>query len=393
MYKFPIITHLDQVRQAIARHRTEGQNEFIVADRGDYLVANYMVSFEDTFRPLEGCSEEENIDRRILLECRGITFGRDGRIIRRPFQKFFNYGEKDLFIPQGITLLKEDGSMIAPMLVNGQVRFGTKMGITEFSTYVEDFVKEHPQIEVMSRELIESGFTPIFEFCSRVNRVVIDHPVTRLPLLAVRNMETGEYHSYEAMCALGSRYDVEVVQQYGDMPFEELHQHIKGLEGIEGVIIRDGYGHMRKLKTDHYLTIHRTKDQINLEKNILRMVVTETVDDLMPLLIPEDAERVVKYRDAVYQNVLSYRDEIVSKTRQTMNVHRDRGSFARAIAKVDPQMKAQMFNAYKAIDWGIDVDEYLWKCLMELLERATFSQPRVDEVRNIIGAKWNTMME
>ena len=43
-YKFPEIRTINDVLPHIA-----GRDEFIVADKGDYTVINYMVSMADTF--------------------------------------------------------------------------------------------------------------------------------------------------------------------------------------------------------------------------------------------------------------------------------------------------------------------------------------------------------
>ena len=71
--KFPIIRHLDDVYDHFV-----GRPEFAIMDKGDYTVIDYVYADTDTFA------------NEILLEGRGLKFDRDGNLIGRPFQKFFN---------------------------------------------------------------------------------------------------------------------------------------------------------------------------------------------------------------------------------------------------------------------------------------------------------------
>ena len=194
-YQFPTITHLDQVRPAIA-----GCDEFIIAERDWGYVVNYMVAMSDTFPFV--FTEEDAIRR----ECRGLLFYKDGSIMARRLHKFFNVNERDetqfhavKWSQPHVILEKLDGSMITPVIMpDGGIRWGTKMGITEVSMQAEEFVARHPQYEQFARMvMVNLGFTPIFEWTSRKQRIVIDYEEDNLVLIAVRDNVTGEYLPYK----------------------------------------------------------------------------------------------------------------------------------------------------------------------------------------------------
>ena len=179
-HTFPVITHIDQVKAAIA-----GNELFSVLNKGDYQIVSYMLSLPITFPDLneEGITDQERERRKILRECRGITFDMDGNVVRRPFEKFFNYGEKlgeahnfDITKPH-VVMTKRDGSAISPFMINGELRYGTKRGVTDVSAQAVSFIKKpgNDKYNVMSIDLIRDNFTPIFEWCSLKQQIVIPY--------------------------------------------------------------------------------------------------------------------------------------------------------------------------------------------------------------------------
>ena len=252
-YQFPKITHLQQVLDAIA-----GREEFVVrvSEEHDYTIVNYAVNFEDTFPPV---TDERTA---ILRECRGITFRTStGEVIARKYHKFFNLGERPETLPGAIDwevpfreFEKLDGSMISPLLINGEVRWATKMGLTDVAKPVDEFTKDKIHYHEFAKYWMSTGWTPIFEWCSRQQRIVIDYPQDALILTAIRNNLTGEYKTYEDMRDECEAYGIPCVSAGPEITGfdEDAVQAIRELEGKEGEVWRDRDGHMRKLKGEHY---------------------------------------------------------------------------------------------------------------------------------------------
>ena len=197
-YQFPHNISLDEVRSVVdrANARLDGKI-FIEADRGDHIIFNYLISVPKAY---EGPIERDN---HILRELRGLTFHKDGRILARKYHKFFNLGEKDETMPESIDfsnkhliLEKLDGSMCCPVLIGDNVRWTTKMGITDVAIPIEEFVSSRPQYDAMARWCFEHNLTPIFEWVSRKQKIVIDYPVDNLILTAIRDNFSGKYMPY-----------------------------------------------------------------------------------------------------------------------------------------------------------------------------------------------------
>ena len=73
---------------------------------------------------------------------------------------------------------------------------------------------------------------------------------------------------------------------------DELLEKVRALRGEEGIIIRFADGHMLKIKGDEYVQIHKTKDIVRVDRNIVELVLGETIDDTRAMLDPSDLVRV-----------------------------------------------------------------------------------------------------
>lgn len=190
-YKFPQIRTIDDVLPHI-----KDRPEFIVAEREFGTVINYMVSMADTF----DMTGPDDLGGAIRRECRGLKFYPDGVIAARPFHKFFNIGEREEtqphlldFTQEHTIMTKLDGSMLHPMKVGSNIRWMSKMGITDVALQVEEFVSLNTKYQNFAEWCIKNTLTPIFEWCSQKQKIVIDYPEDSLTLLAVRHNISGEY--------------------------------------------------------------------------------------------------------------------------------------------------------------------------------------------------------
>lgn len=342
-YQFPVIRNISDVLPAI-----EGRSEFVVAVKDGYTVINYNVMFEDTFPPVNVMvpgpfldTMFQDGDAAIRRECRGIIFDNEtGDILRRPYHKFFNVNERPETenIPlydDHIILDKLDGSMIAPFFNRGVLVFGTKMGATDVAKPVEEFVNNNPQYIDFSRDLIENGFTPIFEWCSRKQRIVLDYPEDRLILTALRHIETGIYANYGQLLAWSKFIaGIPVVKAlHGQSSIEALIYFTKGLQDTEGFVVRFDDGHMVKLKCDWYVQIHKAKERILQDRHIVELILDQRLDDVKAHLPQEERDRLSQFENDFNKVIHPLALSIVS---QVSNCRRiggmDRKTFATTYA-------------------------------------------------------------
>jgi RNA ligase len=382
---FPVIKHINDVLPAI-----EGRSEFFVADKGSYTVINYHVNFDDTFPPLKvaGGSPKMRAERmlhnKLLRECRGIIFDAEGKLISRRLHKFFNVGEREetkfekLPWDKPYTIMdKLDGSMITPLYL-GDLRWGTKMGPTEVSDQVEEFVKHDARYVCFADIINDLGATPIFEWCSNKQRIVVDHKEDELILTHIRWNETGEYWSRHMVAFAAKDFHIPVVNTWHseDWPPETLLDVVKRLEGEEGVVVQFHDGSMVKIKSDWYVRIHRAKDMIRTERHTLACILNNEIDDLLPILEEDDVKRIrdleTEFKEGIeHAGWLAY---VNLKTAQSSGM--DRKTFALEVApKLNDMVKSIVFKFFDKKDAGFPECE---RMMLDFGKKALHSEKDYD---------------
>lgn len=287
-YEFPKIENISDVEAAIADY-----DEILRAERIGHTILNYMVLMPGTF----DMTDENDVFGALRRECRGLLFDADGTLISRPFHKFFNLGERaetqmeklDFSKPHNI-FEKMDGSMVHGFIFNGAVRLGTRMGMTEVAAQAEEWLFKHDNLCHEIRDFVNAGITPIFEWVSPENRIVIRYDEPKMVLLALRDRLTGNYLS------LPNFSDFDIVANYGSVKdreaFEAHIEEVKEYIGREGNVIRYMDGHMLKVKATDYVRIHKIKDEIRFPRHIVARAIDNGLDDILPELDQEDRIRV-----------------------------------------------------------------------------------------------------
>jgi RNA ligase len=306
-YEFPVIRNIHDVLPHI-----EDRPEFIVAKRQDITIVNYLVHTPGLFGDAsKGLSYGDTIRR----ECRGLIFdSNDGFLLSRPYHKFFNVGEQIETQPDLVNsalqdrsfkfLEKLDGSMVRPVIVGNKLRFATKMGFTDVAVQVDAYLDSMGAIGTAIRDfcydcVIDGDMTPIFEWCSRNQRIVVDYPEDMLVLTAVRDNIEGVYIEPAVVIDYykSSSRDTSVIRLVTslfseDASFSEVQTALNANDTSEGIVVRFDNGHMLKMKTDWYCQLHRSKDIASRTHDVVQCILSDVVDDLKSNLVGTDRERV-----------------------------------------------------------------------------------------------------
>ena len=327
----------------------EQKTEFSVKDRGDYIIIDYNISFKDTF--LGRTDQETNI----LLNLRGTAFDKlSGKIIRLGWAKFHNWGEfpesdKKLdFSKVHYITEKLDGSCIFPLYTGTSgFELGTRAGVTDVSMMATKWMLNNSEKCRKYSSFINNcrteGMVPIFEYCSRENRVVIDFPVTQMILTGIRDIETGSYLSHGMLMNISESYGIPLVSLYHPTTNERffaVRESVSELVGDEGIVIQFANGHMIKIKSDDYCLKHKALDSLKFEKDVLLLALEGKIDDVLPLLDDATKKRVQGHTDAFLAAYLATTKLITDAYESVRNIESQK-DFALEIQ--DSKFKSFMF--------------------------------------------------
>ena len=395
-YEFPQIKNIEDVLPAI-----KDREEIVVAERPEFTVVNYLVAFTDSFPdPNTASSDEESVQWAIRRECRGLKFNSStGDILARPYHKFFNLNEKEETQHNAVDwndpfviLDKMDGSMIHPVITrDNKIHSCTRMGMTDVAEQADAFIASS-SIDYLTfcRDMLECGMTPIFEWCSKKQRIVLLYREDRLVLTAIRYNYSGNYMHHTMLNRNAEEYGIPVVDKY-DGTFDDIERYLEDTKDNteeEGNVFRFDSGAMLKCKNDWYVQIHRAKDQIRFEKDVIRMFLEGSMDDVLPHVLAEDKERLTAYtegltkgiEDAV-ENIHGYIDDINERVKDVEEKFKRREMAAIIKTEYGQPISALLFSALS----GKNVTELV---VNKILDK-TNSSTQVDSVRILFRVDWD----
>jgi T4 RnlA family RNA ligase len=230
---------------------------------------DYLVAFPDSF---EGMRQN----------FRGVTFdSRTGEIISLPLHKFFNLNQTEatqFHVLKDCTATiyeKLDGSMIHFFIhpVRNELLASTRRSAETVQAKCGLMLAHKFGLEEKIRASIADGWTPIFEYVSSNNQIVIEYTTSRLVYLISRNMSTGEYRFDNSFPDTASRFE---------FPFKDISAYLDKQE-FEGYVCHLNNGQIVKAKTPWYLERHRCIDSMMRPKyKLFAAVYDGVIDDILP---------------------------------------------------------------------------------------------------------------
>lgn len=233
---------------------------------------------------------------KITLACRGLILDTvTGEIVARPWEKFFNLGERlleiDFNAPVEVTD-KMDGSLgILYRGLDGKTAiatrgsFASEQAIHATALWDEEYAMYHDSNEVIDE------YTFLFEIIYPENRIVCNYgDMDDLVLLGAVHKQQGYY--------LGPLQSSGLLGWMGPVTetfdFENFGAVIGGMyrEGKEGIVVRSG-SKMVKIKQPDYVELHRIVTNLS-PRTIWAMIgAGRSIDDICKD-IPDEFHEYVK---------------------------------------------------------------------------------------------------
>lgn len=188
----------------------------------------------------------------ITVQCRGLVTNSEGKIIARPFRKFFNYEEHDVNeIPNETYSVYEkmDGSLGILFYYQNQWIMATRGSFTSPQS-----IKGFELLSKYCTSDLFQTYTYLFEIIYPENRIVVDYKNDeKLVLLGAIETETG----IEDDVSIYFHYGFDVVNCHNSIneSYDTLKTKIS--DDKEGYVICFKNGFRMKIKGSEYLRLHR----------------------------------------------------------------------------------------------------------------------------------------
>lgn len=347
---FPLITNITDVLPYVYANP-----DFSVIRKSGFIIIHYNTITTNPF------NHDDPKVAAIYRECRGITFAADdGRILRRPPHKFFNYNEPAGFhideLPPEFLIHKEDkidGSMICPFILNDRIIYATKRGETEISGFVEDFLSRHQDGAFLESQIaisiMDFNTSPTMEFTSAKNRVVLTYEENLYPLL-FRHMHTGEY-------------DEELHEWTKTTPKEvdDMNKSVAEETGVEGYVYHvkfpDGRYDLMKMKTDWYRVRHRISTGTVRERDLAKIILEGEFDDLAPNLNESALPKATAFMEELVADYNHICSRFAKQLFPTVRKGIEKSEWARVNHKQFKIITATIFNNFEQIMDADSVEE------------------------------------
>lgn len=225
------------------------------------------------------------------VKARGLFFNEStGEIVARGYDKFFNLGEpngyesfEDMFkAGEGSLMtcsLKYNGFLTIVSVINGELVFFSKSGVTTFSKLAEDIFYQkfdNDHINALKDFLEDNNCSATFECLSPLDPHICRIEEDNIVLLdVIRNEEDFvalEKSGYENILGFLMGEEDIIVSEHLSMDDEEIFNNIideVNDRRLEGVVVRFGNNRnlMSKVKTDWYVGVKDFRSVVSSKKS------------------------------------------------------------------------------------------------------------------------------
>ena len=255
---------------------------------------------------------------------RGTVYDLESKeLLALPFFKFFNYNQSAFTLANivnqwNLTTIYEkvDGSLIYFYKVGNHLVCRTKRSCTNFqSNRSMQLINANAELKEYISKMIDLGYTPMFEFISPLNEVIVKYNFETLCFLALRNRTTGQLYFADSKevpiykdkylrtypitdnvrtiedcikeCKKGKTkfYVLNILKRFRKIG--AISKLIQKIQASYRNNIREGYvlafdnNEIVKMKRLTYISLAKLKDAINSDIAIVQLLFNESLDDVI----------------------------------------------------------------------------------------------------------------
>ena len=197
----------------------------------------------------------------LLMRCRGLVTDFDGKIIARPFPKFFNYEEhklEDIPNEEYEVYEKMDGSLGILFNYEDEWIMATRGSFTSPQAIKGKEILNKHDISPLRKDN-----TYLFEIIYPENRIVVDYgDDEKLVVLGAIHTETGDEVPHNALYTMsGLGFEIVTTYKTWGEGYDLLKEEIS--KDKEGYVVRFKNGFRMKIKGEEYVRLHKLLTNIS----------------------------------------------------------------------------------------------------------------------------------
>ena len=304
----------------------------------------------------------------LLLQCRGLVTNSEGKIIARPFKKFFNYEEYLENAPEMIPnesfqiFEKMDGSLGILFNYRGDWILATRGSFTS-----EQAIKGKEILDKnYSLKWIHKNHTYLFEIIYPENRIVVDYNgEEKLILLGIISNDGHEF-SYDFLNVVANLLvdDEDIAKNIVVKKYDGINDY-KQIKSIisndqEGFVVRFENGFRMKIKGEEYCRLHRILTNISNRDLWEYLKENKPLDEILEK-VPDEFYYWVKItvRDLKYgfHSIKEHAGKLFDSLYESYNGELPiRKTYAEWVLMQEPHLRPILFKMYDKKDY----DNIIW---------------------------------
>jgi hypothetical protein len=204
------------------------------------------------------------VDRNhpILIKCRGLVVNSSGKILNYPFERFFNYWEKEHSKIEWNTAEiqeKADGSLICVFWNGKDFEVTTRGSFYPNEKADVDFSKLFKE-RFDNFDLLDKNNCYMFELITKHNRIVKWYEDERIYLIGARNLVTFKEISQTELDDIAKYISVLRPKRYNADSFDKCKSLFESFkDDDEGLVVVDSNFNRVKVKQESYLKLSKIK--------------------------------------------------------------------------------------------------------------------------------------
>jgi len=153
---------------------------------------------------------------------------------------------------------------------------------------------------------------------------------------------------------------------------------VKDWKNKEGVVLVYLSGYRLKIKTRDYVLTHKLMENLKYEKDVLKTIITDQIDDVLPFLNPHDKASIETYRSNLSQSI--------------SNIHKEMEGLVNELGLLDKknialELKNRRFPKGKCyLFWSVYKRKDFYEMVKEIILKANTSS-KLEELRWLVPHK------